>query len=75
MSLKTYNIILAICAISVMLALIPIAYYNFTLGSDESDYEIVCVYGHEYYRANFMTKIALGIKLDVNGKPIKCKGD
>ncbi len=50
-----------------------ITYHTYTLGSNQDDYEIVCIYGHEYYRANFMTKIALSIKLNDYGKPFKCE--
>jgi len=50
-----------------------IAYYTWTLGDDENDYEIVCINGHEYYRTNFAQKTAVAIKLDNDGKPILCK--
>jgi hypothetical protein len=46
---------------------------TWTLGDAENDYEIVCLGGHEYYRANFAAKGFLGIKLDDNGKPCKCE--
>ena len=45
---------------------------TWTLGNTEDDYEIVCLGGHEYYRANFAAKGFLGIKLDSNGKPLNC---
>ena len=44
----------------------------FTLGDKEEDYSIICIGGHEYYRANFMNKGFLGIRLNYDGKPIKC---
>jgi len=47
-------------------------YYTWTLGSDEDDYNIVCISGHEYWRANFSYKGFLGIKLDDDGKPVSC---
>ena len=49
------------------------AYKTFTLGGDEKDYNIICLGGHEYWRANFMAKGFLGIKLSYEGKPISCK--
>ena len=49
-----------------------VTYTLWTLGDDEKDYGIVCLGGHEYYRANFANKGFLGIKLDDNGKPCKC---
>ena len=43
------------------------------LGGAEKDYKIIYLGGHEYYRANFLAKGLLGIRLDEKGKPIKCK--
>ena len=48
-------------------------FYNWTLGNKSSDYEIVCIEGHEYYRANFLYKGFLGIHLNNDGIPIKCE--
>lgn len=48
-------------------------YTVWTLGDADDDYDIVCLGGHEYYRANFAAKGLLGIKLDDNGKPWKCE--
>jgi hypothetical protein len=45
---------------------------NWTTGGDESDYEIICIGGHQYYRANWTQKALLGIKLTDEGKPVKC---
>lgn len=50
-----------------------LAYRTWALGGIEKDYNIVCLGGHEYWRANFMAKGFLGIKLDDNGKPISCE--
>ena len=41
-------------------------------GSKSSDYEIICIQGHEYLRSNYMQKMGLSIKLDKDGKPIPC---
>ena len=63
-------------AVAVVFAVIAgIAYYTWTLGSDEDDYHIVCISGHEYYRANFAYKMAVSIKLNDDGKPVKCKSN
>ena len=35
-------------------------YKSWTLGESEEDYSIVCIGGHEYYRANFSNKGFLG---------------
>jgi hypothetical protein len=48
-------------------------YHTWTLGDDESDYGIVCLGGHQYWRANFAAKGFLGIKLDDAGKPVACE--
>lgn len=50
-----------------------VAYKTWDLGSDRDDYEIICLDNYEYYRANFMAKGFLSIKLDNNGKPIYCE--
>lgn len=39
------------------------------------DYEIICLGGHEYWRMNFIQKTAVTIKLNDDGKPIKCNED
>lgn len=43
-----------------------------TLGGDEEDYEIICLGGHEYWRANFAAKGFLAVRLTSNGKPSSC---
>lgn len=48
-------------------------YELFTIGSDEEDYDIVCIHGHEYYRANLLSKGFIVIHLTDEGKPIKCQ--
>jgi len=55
-----------------IIGVIVLSYKNWTLGDDETDYEIVCVGGHQYYRANWANKALLGIKLTDEGKPVKC---
>ena len=44
-------------------------------GTKYHHYKSICIKGHEYHVANFMTKIATSIKLTDDGKPIPCKGD
>jgi len=48
-------------------------YKTYTLGSDQNDYEILCLDDHQYWRANFMAKGFLAIKLNDEGKPVKCQ--
>ena len=64
------KIILILAVVGVM----SIGYRTWTLGSDKNDYDIICLEGHEYYKASFSGKGFLGIKLDVNGKPCRCEG-
>lgn len=52
-----------------------LAYNSITLGDTSEDYEIVCIDGHEYHRANFGAKGFLAIKLTDSGLPIKCKSE
>jgi len=47
-------------------------YRTWTLGDSSEDYDIVCISGHEYWRANFSNKGFLGINLTDDGKPINC---
>ena len=47
--------------------------FVWTLGSTEDDFEPVCIHGHTYYRANFGVKAMMGIKLDDEGKPVRCE--
>ncbi len=51
---------------------ILMGYRTWTLGNSSDDYEIVCISGHEYWRANFSNKGFLGINLTDDGKPVKC---
>ena len=45
------------------------------LGDKSSDYDIICVYGHEYIRASFFQKGFLAIRLSDDGKPIRCENE
>jgi len=45
------------------------------LGKSNNDYSLVCIGGHEYYHASFATKGFLAIKLNDDGKPIRCVND
>ena len=49
-----------------------VTYKTWTLGNDGSDYETVCIGGHEYYRANFANKGFLSIRMTDDGKPVRC---
>ena len=65
-----------ILVIGVLIVVISVggwmAYKGWTTGGSEDDYEIICLGGHQYYRANFAQKALLGIRLTDDGKPIKC---
>jgi hypothetical protein len=58
--------------VAVLIGLGSVVYQVWTLGDEESDYDIVCLGGHQYWRANFAAKGFLGIKLDDAGKPVAC---
>ena len=49
-----------------------ITYKTWIVGGTNKDYHIICINGHEYYRANFAHKGFLGIHLNDDGTPIKC---
>lgn len=48
-------------------------YKTYTLGATQDDYGIVCLGGHQYWRANFAAKGFLAIKLNGKGSPVKCR--
>ncbi len=52
--------------------LVGIWYKMAHLGSKSEHYKEVCIQGHTYYRASYMGQMGLTIKLDDNGKPVKC---
>ena len=58
--------------LTVIIALF-ISYKAFTIGNKESDFEIRCIYGHEYYVANFWGKGFMGIHLNDDGTPVLCE--
>lgn len=65
-----------ICSLILLVILFfigPVVYKTWSLGSSEKDYTVVCIGGHEYYRANFANKGFLGIRLHSNGMPVKCE--
>lgn len=66
-----------ICIVVFIIVLLSISgwttYKNHTLGSNTSDYETVCIEGHEYFYASFMAKGFLAVKLDAAGLPVSCK--
>jgi len=43
------------------------------MGTDPTDYESICIEGHVYHTVNFGQKMAVAIKLDDDGRPIKCQ--
>lgn len=48
---------------------------SWTTGGSESDYETICLGGHQYYRANWANKALLGIVLTDEGKPVNCNNN
>ena len=66
------KLLIAIPVVAVI-CLGSLVYHMWTLGDDESDYSIVCLGDHQYWRANFANKALLGIKLDDAGNPVICK--
>jgi len=65
---------LIVLAVACVLVLAVGAIYKvWTLGEDEEDYEIICLGGHEYWRANFAAKGFLAVKLTDDGRPVECK--
>lgn len=66
------SIVSIILVILVLLFAFFTIWYQQTLGNKSSDYHTICIEKHEYYRASFLTKGFLGIKLDDNGKPVSC---
>lgn len=42
-------------------------------GTSADSYNKICIEGHTYHVANFMAKVSTAIKLDDEGKPVKCK--
>ena len=73
MSEKLYITCLGIFVIVFIIFGFWMLYKNFNLGSKESDYEILCLNNHEYFKASFYTKGYLSINLNDSGLPIKCK--
>jgi hypothetical protein len=50
-----------------------LAYLLWSFGTSPEDYDDLCLKGHKYHHMNFMTKSALSIQLDDDGKPVKCR--
>jgi hypothetical protein len=73
MKVKPSVVIMPIISICILSVLILFWVKLWTTGTDSDDYDTVCIKGHEYHVANFLTKIASAIILDDDGKPIKCK--
>ena len=65
----TYGIVIVI-----LVVIVGVTWFKTSrLGSKSSHYKEVCIQGHTYYRANYMGKMGLTIKLDDNGRPVKCQ--
>ena len=69
--MKDKLIVLAVACVLVLA--VGAIYKVWTLGEDEEDYEIICLGGHEYWRANFAAKGFLAVKLTDDGRPVECK--
>ena len=48
---------------------------TWNLGSRSDHYQVVCIHGHQYYRANFAAKMGIAPRLNDNGTPVKCEVD
>jgi len=68
-----FNILIALFTVLVFTFAVYIFTKSWNLGKTESDFAILCLNNHEYFRASFGTKGFLAINLDDNGKPIMCK--
>lgn len=62
--------VMAACLLILSVSMI---YKTWALGSDEDDYGVICIGGHEYWRANFTVKGFLAVKLNNDGTPVKCE--
>ena len=70
---KAGLIIITLASVLVIGLISTKVYKTQTLGSVEKDYSIVCIGGHEYWRATFTTKGFIGIKLNDDGTPVNCE--
>ena len=70
---KLFTAAYVILLLSVIAIGIYSSYYTIMLGSKSSDYDIICIRGHQFYRANFWAKGFLANRLDNEGRPIICK--
>jgi len=59
----------------VLLAIFLLTYKTWTLGVEEKDFHIICLGNHQYYRANFSVKGMVAIRLNNDGKPVRCVKD
>lgn len=41
-------------------------------GKNPKDYKSICIEGHVYHTISFSDKTSLAIKLDDEGRPVKC---
>ncbi len=66
--------IFGIMVILLMLSFILFsAFKSATLGSSSSDYKAVCIDGHQYWRASYIGKGFLAIRLTESGTPVICE--
>ena len=70
--MKAQEVFYGVVIFVMILVVVYTSYNTWTLGGDEDDYHVVCIGGHQYYRANFLQKMGIAPKLDDDGKPVKC---
>jgi len=70
---KIISWIMIIVAICIFGGVVFLSVKMWFLGDDESDYDIICLGGHEYYRANFLQKGFMAIRMTGEGKPVQCQ--
>ncbi len=70
---EKYPVIAIFGGIAIFGLTFSIWFQSCQVGKNAKDYNTICVEGHEYYHINSFGKMGFGIKLDNNGKPIKCE--
>ena len=69
---NTITVLYAVLLFAVFSISIYSVYRYTTLGNKNSDFKKICIEEHIYYKASFVSKGFMAIKLDTDGKPIKC---
>jgi len=64
-----YGLIIAL----VLVISIGISYKGMQEGRTGDDYTEICIHGHSYWTATFGMKGMTTIRLDDDGKPVKCE--